>query len=206
MENTTFVADGELNEYISASYAELHDLLTQSGISFWEGTHTFSTTGASSYSLPSDFCWPIMVVYKDGTSQAYEVEMVDIERMTRIKNMTDTTYPLGYRIVNSGTSEAIHVYPTGNSGASITLYYIPCPDDLTDDADVINGVSGWEEYIVVDAAIKCLEKEESNTGHLMARKQQLLQRIEQMKEKREMHMGRAVIDKDDRYADPLFRS
>lgn len=47
------------------------------------------------------------------------------------------------------------------------------PTDTT-----IDGVNGWEEYIVVDAAIKCLQKEESDTTVLERQKAGLLARIE----------------------------
>ncbi len=44
--------------------------------------------------------------------------------------------------------------------------------------DQIDGVNGWEEYIVVDAAIKALQKEESDVSVLMAQKAALTRRIE----------------------------
>lgn len=42
----------------------------------------------------------------------------------------------------------------------------------------IDGVSGWEEYIIVDASIKCKDKEESDVTVLAARKAGLLKRVE----------------------------
>jgi uncharacterized protein YdcH (DUF465 family) len=50
---------------------------------------------------------------------------------------------------------------------------------LLADTDIIDGVSGWTEYIIVDAAIKALHKEESDTTALMAQKMALKQRIEE---------------------------
>ncbi len=50
---------------------------------------------------------------------------------------------------------------------------------LLKDTDILDGVSGWTEYVIVDAAIKALEKEESDTSALQIRKQMLKQRIEE---------------------------
>jgi len=42
----------------------------------------------------------------------------------------------------------------------------------------VDGISGWEEYPVVDTAIKCKDKEESNVEVLAARKAGLRKRVE----------------------------
>ena len=59
---------------------------------------------------------------------------------------------------------------------------------------LVDGVSGWEEYIVADAAIKCLEKEESDTSVQMAQKQALLLRIEAAAENRDAGAPQVVSD------------
>jgi hypothetical protein len=48
---------------------------------------------------------------------------------------------------------------------------IEIPDELTDD------LNQWQDYIVVDAAIKCLQKEESDVSVLAATKMALINRI-----------------------------
>lgn len=54
------------------------------------------------------------------------------------------------------------------------------------DDDRFDGINGWEEYVVVDAAIKCLIKEESDISALMAQKMALKTRIEQMADDRDV--------------------
>ena len=68
--------------------------------------------------------------------------------------------------------------PTGST--DVTAWYIPHAPELGADTDVWNGFNGWEEYVVVDAAIKCLEKEESDTQVLELRKQRLVMRIQSL--------------------------
>lgn len=49
---------------------------------------------------------------------------------------------------------------------------------IDDDLDIFDGINGWEEYIIIDTAIKMLVKEESPTvAELMAQKQNLIARI-----------------------------
>jgi hypothetical protein len=51
---------------------------------------------------------------------------------------------------------------------------------MSADTDTLKGVMDFEEYIVVDAAIKCLIKEESDITALMALKDGLKLRINSM--------------------------
>lgn len=81
---------------------------------------------------------------------------------------------LRYRI----TGAELQVVPISQAGQTIRIHYAPRPKTLFRDTDTVDGVSGWEEYILVDAAIKALQKEESDAGVLMAQKKDLLMRIE----------------------------
>ena len=65
---------------------------------------------------------------------------------------------------------------------------------LVQDNQIVDGVSGWEEYIIVDAARKILLKEESDTSFLLAEKQALLTRIESAAENRNASDPERVSD------------
>lgn len=56
---------------------------------------------------------------------------------------------------------------------------------MFDYTTTVDGVSGWEEFIVVDAAMKAMGKEESDMQPLMVRKAALLQRIQDIAENRD---------------------
>jgi len=62
-----------------------------------------------------------------------------------------------------------------------------------------DGVSGWTEYIIVDAAIKCMQKEESDTSVLMAQKQALIARIEAAAANRDA--GNPAVVSDSQWSD-----
>jgi hypothetical protein len=60
--------------------------------------------------------------------------------------------------------------------------------------NVMTGYNGWEEYIITDAAIKMLQKEESDVSILMAQKNMLFQRIQKECENRDENGIQTVTD------------
>ena len=54
--------------------------------------------------------------------------------------------------------------------------------------------NGWEEYVTIDAAIKCLQKEESDVSMLMAQKQAIKNRIHNMAANRDAGDPESVTD------------
>lgn len=62
------------------------------------------------------------------------------------------------------------------------------------DATVMNGISGWEEYIVIDAAIKARSKQEEDVMELRNQKMEMVQAIEGMAEGRDVGQAMHVSD------------
>ena len=95
--------------------------------------------------------------------------------------------------------------------ANTVISAIPTPGTLTLSqtltAPVVNQVvqvfsytqtmdwyNGWEEYIVIDAAIKMLGKEESDVGVLAARKKDIFMRIQSIAENRDEGAAAKTVD------------
>lgn len=57
-----------------------------------------------------------------------------------------------------------------------------------------DGISGWLEFVIIDAAIKCLQKEESDTRVLMAQRAGLVQRINDSASSRDAGAPPTVTD------------
>lgn len=62
------------------------------------------------------------------------------------------------------------------------------------DGALVEGVSGWEEFIVIDAAIKAQIKQENDFSGLAGQKQGIVQRIEAMSEGRDAGQAQHVSD------------
>lgn len=79
-----------------------------------------------------------------------------------------------YRIL--GTSN-FWVTPQPQPGFTVQLWYAPRLTPLVSLTDTVEGVSGWEEVIELDMAIKALTKEESDASVLIAARNEMVQRI-----------------------------
>ena len=69
----------------------------------------------------------------------------------------------------------------GPSGGELVVFrYIPVAPKLANDAATFDGVNGWEELIVLEAALDVLTKQERSTSDLRAKRDREEERIESM--------------------------
>lgn len=188
-ENSNFVTKPEWNSYINQSMFELYDLLT----TVYEDYNlapvlSFTTDGSQKYALPNGSNYSsapafyklmgVDVGIASATNGWVTLKKFNfISRNRYVFPQITSTYlgvfNMQYRVVGN----EIMFIPTPQAGQTIRLWYIPRMSSLLQDTDVLDGVSGWSEYVIVDAAIKALQKEESDCSLLMAEKQMLIERI-----------------------------
>lgn len=218
METSQFVSNGEFNGYINASYQELYGLLVQKfGDNYYvaldanKAPYQFVTSGsAEMYGLPdgsSSFLMP------DGTAAPGFFKLLGVEMMVSAPFDWTTLKPFPliernrYTVQGMQTNTGRRSYlryalmggnlwfkPVPMAGQTIRIWYVPRLALLTGDQSTLDGVSGWEEYIVIDAAIKALQKEESDVSVLMAQKQAMIARIEAEAENRDAGSPMVVGD------------
>lgn len=217
MVNSQFCTDPELTGFINASYYELYDLLVQKfGNEYFVALDTtgkpyqFTTTTAEMYPLPdgtSTYKMPDTTTNAPAFFKALGVD-VQIDSLTwaSIHRFGFAERNSGdYPVITPGRSDLRYRLNGSNiwlrsgrsspaAGLLIRVWYVPRLTALSLDADVLDGVSGWEEYIVVDAARKALEKEESDATHLERAKAALVQRIEAAAENRDAGSPATVSD------------
>lgn len=181
--NSNFVSTPEWNTYINQSAFELYDLLVTLYEDYYvKAPFVFTTDGVNSqYTLPTDFYKLMGVDCGLGASNNAWVTLSKFDFIERNRyvypNVTSTffgVFNMRYRLVGN----TLDFIPVPSAGQYMRMWYIPRMEMLLKDTDVLDGVSGWTEYVVVDAAIKALEKEESDTSALQMRKAALLKRIE----------------------------
>lgn len=196
MVNSTFITDAEFNQYINNSITELYDLLIQKfGNEYYLNIYSFPTViGIDSYALPTDFYKLIGAdILVGGTDYISLRPFMFSERNRYTAAVSRTIYgvaDLRYRLY--GNNIKFMPVPDGNS--TIRLWYIPVIQELASDSATLDGGNGWEEFIVVDTAIKALQKEESDVSVLLAQKQALVKRIEEAAENRDAGAGDRVSD------------
>lgn len=198
--NSQFLSLTEWNFNISQSYKELWDLLAQKyGDDYFVATpYTFTTgNGLQFYPLPADFykLLGVEVALNPGDSNSW-VSLRKFEFVQRNLWNYPNVYTF-YGITNlryrlNGNNLYIVPLPTG--GQTLRIWYVPRPVILMADTDIMDGVSGWEEYVIVDAARKARLKQESPTDELMNEKLGLIQRIESAAENRDVGEPETVSD------------
>lgn len=201
MVNSDFISKQEWNDYINKSYCELYDLLIQTYADeyYVANPYTITIDGRmpALYNLPANFYkllgtdlglnpnnnqWITLKKYSFVNRNKYVFGNATISALG--------TLNLKYRI----TGNQINFIPVPANGQTIRLWYIPRPVTLLADYNVLDGISGWEEYVIVDVAIKALLKEESDATVLMARKEELRRRLEAAAQNRDAGMSECVTD------------
>ncbi len=73
---------------------------------------------------------------------------------------------------------AVFNNPIPMAGQVVRVWYTPLPTLPAGESDTIEGYNGWEEYVIADACIKALRKEEVDISAWMAAKQAFKDRLE----------------------------
>lgn len=211
MENTDFVSDAEIEEYVEASFGELVDLLIMySGDATWMSTVTggqSTVAGTETYSIyTNDVDMIDADVYKVlGVEVKFDGKWRRIGNFKHWQNswLEDQSGWSGpgsvkYKVqwqTTLGSEATITFEPAPSAVHEFRVLYIPYPADWsTGGFTNFLGYTGWEEYIIVDAAMKCLEKEESDVSHLARRME--IQRDRLTHHAQSMNMGEGSIIRD----------
>ena len=201
MVNNNFITDSELNSYINSSIAELHDIIVQSfEHDYYVKDVSFNTvSGQDEYDLDTvvtdqDFYKLRGLDAKLNNDQFFTLQPFNFNERNRYQNFGTWDY-LGianvrYRIVGN----KIKLTPTPDSALEVKIWYIPTATKLTTDTDELDDLNQFAEYVIVDAAIKMLQKEESDVTVLLAQKAALKRRIEEAANNRDAGAAESVED------------
>lgn len=153
IENDQHFGTAEKVTLINEGLTDLYDeLVAAAPPDYYLKDHSFSTTGdEAGYTLPDDFYKLRRVQARlDGTTQ----------RRSLLPMQPDERVAL-----------------TPSVGASIVVEYIPVCPTLVEDSDAFDGVNGWEEAVVLWAAVKAFQKKRLPIADLAGQYQQMVARI-----------------------------
>ena len=193
MINRNFVTSAEWLQYLNDGYKELYDILVARFEDWYTESLEFSVaSGVESYDLPANFYKLRGLDRSAGAGEYITLRPFNFNdrnvkggliRRTRLSDVE-------YRIMR----DTLIFEPRDRALGDYRMWYVPRANDLTVSSDTVDGVNGWEEYIVLVAAIKALQKEESDVSVLLAEKGSLYQRIELMSANRDGGMTERVTD------------
>jgi hypothetical protein len=198
--NSQFVTLPEWNFFINQSAFELYDLLTTAFEDYYVAQPAYFTTDGTTYQFPlpngiltftnqADQPYIAPPFYKllgvdlglnnapNGFVTVKKFNFID-RNIYVFPNTASTIYGvfnLQYRLIGN----TIEFIPVPSASQPIRIWYIPRMPQLLQDTDILDGVSGWTQYVIIRAAKYALDKEESDTTKLDAELLYLKGRIEE---------------------------
>lgn len=176
--------DDELTRFINQSCQALREIVSLAGHEYYRKTSSVNTTAGQGYvAYPSD---AVSVLGVDCTVQGRTYNLTPYMRheRNRFDDVTvDGGYPQQFRVSqNTGTTPVLEIIPEPQGVYPLVIYYVPILTALSLDADTFDGVAGWEEWVVLDSAVKVLTKEGAGPeiGVLMAERDRVEERIRNM--------------------------
>lgn len=205
MVGSSFVADAATGLYawVNEANQKLHGMLVEAlGEEYVSSSAPLTlVAGTSDYAVPTGFF------------KLYGIDMTIGSYIHALKPYVRGERNV-YRNANAGAAISvpryslvgsnIRFYPTPQAVNTTSVLYAPEATVLTAGADTVNYPNGWERFIVLDAAIQCLAKEESDVRTLVAERAAVIREIEQAKEQRDLANVHKVVEVDLLDVDPLW--
>tara|TARA_R110002110_G_scaffold17674_5_gene75297 strand:- start:456 stop:1121 length:666 start_codon:yes stop_codon:yes gene_type:complete len=205
MVGSAFVSDSEIVDYINVAMAEIHDILVTKFEDYYVSSQQYTLPGSGSgltaglFALPATFYKSLGVDF-DAGGITYRLKPYSFQERAAYNSpgvvasmISDTMYHI--------QGESIKFIPAPAVSGTATLWYVPEPvyfsagsTNATIESVAAQVAKGYEEYVIIDAAIKCLQKEESDVQVLLVQKQQQLERIQQAAGKRDAGESSAITD------------
>jgi hypothetical protein len=192
-----FVKTPELNDLINGSVAEWVDEVRGTT---WNGTYKRSTqslttvSGTQTYALATDFLSCLSVdVFIAGSSPVISARPYQEEQRNAFVNLPvmygwGFASPVFYQLQDTNIS----FIPIPQGAYSVKVNYVPTAPLLVADTDTIDSIHGWEEFIVLDSAIKVLGKTGSDVSMLEGRLERQRARIREMAPRRDQMTAERV--------------
>lgn len=211
MVNSAFVTNAEINRCINESWAHMYDQLLATGEDYYlkyvdiaavsGGYFDFASYTSSSNVAATDVYQVrgVDAVYSDSV-------IVNVPRFNwEERNVYAAAAPLipfcpivAYRVLQNPVTgnDCLHLIPDNQSTGvqRIRVWYYPNPKVLVSDSDTLDGRSGWEEWVVIDAAIKLLTKEESDTSALERQAARIWARVMTVAQNRDAGQSKRITD------------
>lgn len=192
-----FRTDANIVNLINEEWCELYNEVTLArGADFYLATATITTTAnTADYSIASvtngmyelrgiDVVFPNVTI----TAKSYENAERNIYSATDGYGWTDTS-AIWYRI----ESENIRFMPIPRAAHTVHIRYIKAPNVLSA-GDSVDGIAGWESFVVCGVAAKLRDSEETEAAMLMAEKERWRDLIRRAAPQRDASVPHRIAD------------
>lgn len=174
IESARSFTSAEIRSRLSSGYAKYYAKLVKSGLGYaGENEQTITSTGIAAYPLDDDHFFTLRVDFQYDGNFRRQLHEIDVRELQRVQIAGSPARC--YRLVG----KTIELYPTPPTGGIYFHKYVPSAAKLVSDAQVVDGVSGWEDGPILDAAVRCLVKGGEDATGLMAERKLVDDRIEE---------------------------
>lgn len=199
--SSSIIVAAEWLDYINEGGAELHDLIVNKFENYvLSNTTQTLTSGTDTYTLPTTFHKVVGMDWESGTIR-YPLRRYMFTERNNYRMDPQVANPDGqyYRYNIEGTS--FRLIPIPSASGTIRIWYVPQYVQLSGDSDVVASYvsNGWEQVIVLTAAIKAIVRLERDPAALMAEKAELVQRIINSATARDAGEPARIVDMDGWY-------
>lgn len=185
LEDSQFVDAAEVGRQINNSIAEFHDrLIDVGGPSYGRTFASLSTTaGVATVALPTTF-------YKEYGVDVQRSASGDFEPAHELdwpnRNSFDLTagWNNGRAVYYEIEGANLRFWPTPSAVHSVRLWFVPWAVELVLDGDTLDGINGFEKFVVLDTAIWLRNKQEQDISGLEKERARIEQRIMEMASRR----------------------
>ncbi len=192
-----FITDPAVLSWVNAELAALWDQMVLSGEDYAVKKEVLHLQpNIEEYPLPKDFYKFRKVFPLENGERGLALKKFNINQLGRD---VSTAYIQAIRIHETKyrvSGNRIMFHPRPSSAAQVELWYYPMFSPLEQDQEEINQVFpfGWEDYVTEGVAARMLEKEESDSTPCLQRQQQVLVRILQLIEDRDVGEPHSMQD------------
>lgn len=178
MENSTFVTDAEITEYLNQAIAELYSRIAFSqGQPHYRSSTVYTVTSATPIqALPSDF-WVVQEVTATMNGQTGAIYPFTVAEHGALSSggAFAPFLPVRYRI-QAGNIE----WRPANQTFTSTLYYAAAPPRLVNPADTLDGFAGYEMVAIFQACGDVRVKEESDPAAFFSERDRRIALVEKL--------------------------
>lgn len=175
------VSDDEITDYINSAIAMLWSLLIDGtdGTFFAKVSPDLVKIGDNAYRLPDDF-FKLVEVSIDWNNRYFPVTQADPQEYGILlkRPFVGRYYSRYFFQFNEkqGWFE-LFVFPAPTNTGDLLVRYVPGAQVLSLGTDELKLPSNWYEWVVFDAAIQCMIKEESDPSVLIMEREKREQRL-----------------------------
>lgn len=177
LENEEHIDTEEWRELISEAWGELHGIVADAGLRYWETATTLSSDGTNELAEPADIRSLIGIWYVESSGKRYQLRpALPQERGVLSGSTGSRAKRYEFR------DDTFFLYPTPPTGQSYELLYVPQATDLSEyaDDDLVDCVTAeGEAYVIWATLVKAKSKSESDVRLAVGERDRLAKIVEQ---------------------------